>query len=42
MKKKNDLVVIAPFYETTDNIRENIFKGNESIDIKKCEKDIYC
>lgn len=35
----NEIVLILPFYETTDNVRRVLSEDSACIDVRKCEKE---
>lgn len=39
IKEKNELVYLAPFYETVDSVRKALSEGDMSIDVYKYEKE---
>jgi hypothetical protein len=39
IEEKNDVIQIAPFYETEDSVRNSLSDGEISIDIEKWEKE---
>ncbi|WP_186434199.1 MEDS domain-containing protein [Candidatus Nitrosocosmicus arcticus] len=39
VEEKNEVIQLAPFYETEDSVRKSLSKGQISIDIEKWEKD---
>ena len=39
IKEKNDIVLINPFYETTDSVRKKLSDDNVGIDVPKYEKE---
>jgi hypothetical protein len=38
VEERNELIQLAPFYETEDSVRKSLSEGNISIDIEKWEK----
>ncbi|MBA2267220.1 MAG: hypothetical protein H0W19_02640 [Nitrosopumilus sp.] len=38
VEERNELIQLAPFYETDDSVRKSLSKGPTSIDIEKWEK----
>ena len=38
VEERNELIQLAPFYETEDSVRKSLSKGPTSIDIEKWEK----
>src|SRR5687767_6132463 len=38
IEKRNEVIQLAPFYETEDSVRKVLSKGNIPIDIEKWEK----
>ena len=39
VEERNEVIQLAPFYETEDSVRKSLSEGNISIDIEKWEKD---
>lgn len=39
LEEKNELVFLAPFYETVDSVRKSLAEGHMPIDLEKYEKD---
>jgi len=39
IKEKNDIVLVNPFYETTDSVRKTLSDGNADMDVSKYEKE---
>jgi len=39
IEEKNEIIQIAPFYETEDSVRKSLSEGEMSIDIEKREKE---
>lgn len=39
IEEKNELLLLAPFYQTVDSIRETLSEGHKSIDVDKFEKE---
>ena len=38
IERRNEIVLINPFYETTDSVRETLSSGYKAIDVKKYEE----
>jgi hypothetical protein len=38
IEEKNEVVLINPFYETTDSVRQTLSKGHRAIDVDKYER----
>ena len=39
IEEKNELLFMAPFYQTVDFVRETLSEGRKSIDVKRCEEE---
>ncbi|MDQ3838937.1 MAG: MEDS domain-containing protein [Thermoproteota archaeon] len=39
IEEKNDIVLINPFYETTDSVRKTLSDGKADVDVSKYEKE---
>jgi hypothetical protein len=39
IEEKNELVCLAPFYDTVDSVRKILTEGHKAIDVKKYEKN---
>ena len=39
IEEYNDIVLFAPFYETTDSVRRTLSEGHMTIDVSKCEEE---
>jgi len=39
IEKKNELVCLAPFYDTVDSVRKSLSEGHMPIDLQKYEND---
>ena len=39
IEERNEVIQLAPFYETEDSVRKSLSEGHFSIDVEKWEKD---
>jgi len=39
IEEKNELLLLAPFYQTIDSVRETLSEGHKSIDVQKYENE---